>query len=188
MGSEADMSRSAAPPLTYEDLARLPEDGKRHEIIGGQLHVNAAPFLRHQQVSRRLFAGLLRQVQEAGLGEVLYAPVDVQLSAHDVVEPDLVVVLKDREAVLHESRIIGAPSLVVEILSPSTARIDRTLKKELFERSGVPEYWLVDTDRNVLESLVLESERYRSAVACRRSVHLAARPEVELDLSRVWSE
>jgi len=188
MGSEADMSRSASPLLTYEDLVRLPDDGKRHEIIGGRLTVNAAPFLRHQELSGRLYLGLHRKGQEALLVKVLYAPVDVELSPHDIVEPDLVVVLKDREHVLHESRIIGAPSLVVELLSPSTARIDRTLKKELFERSGVPEYWLVDPVRNVLEALVLDEGRYRSPVACRMSVRLAARPEVELDLTRVWSE
>jgi len=182
------MSRSASPLLTYEDLVRLPDDGKRHEIIGGQLLVNAAPFLRHQQIVGRLFLGLHRQVQEAGLGVVLFAPVDVELSPHDVVEPDLIVVLKDREHVLHESRIIGAPSLVMEILSPSTARIDRARKRDLYERSGVPEYWLVDPDRNVLEALVLEGERYRHAVACSERVRLAASPGVDLDLSGVWSE
>ena len=188
MGSEADMSRSVSPLLTYEDLVRLPDDGKRHEIVAGRLLVNAAPVLRHQQICRRLLVALNRQVQEAGLGEVLHAPVDVQLSAHDVVEPDLLVVLRDRERVLHESRVIGAPSLVVEILSPSTARNDRTLKKELYERSGVPEYWLVDPVRDILESLVLEGERYRPAVVCRERVRLAARPDVQIDLRRVWSQ
>ncbi len=181
------MSRSASPLLTYDDLARLPDDGKRREIIGGELFVNAAPRVRHQFVVLALAAQLRQAVHLSGRGQVFVAPLDVELSPHDVVEPDVIVVLNDRAGIVQETRIVGAPSLLIEVLSPSTARVDRGPKKRLFERSGVPEYWLVDCDRNVLEPFVLEGARYRAGAACTERVRLAGCPEVELELNAVWS-
>ena len=111
--------------LTYEDYLQLPEDGRRHEIIDGDHYLSAAPFISHQRVSRNLMLHLHRHFDQAGLGEVLHAPVAVALSQSDVVEPDLVVVLAERGSVIRRERIEGAPDLVVEILSPSTACRDR---------------------------------------------------------------
>ena len=110
--------------LTYEDYLQFPEDESRHEIIDGDHYVSAAPFVPHQRILKRLMVQLYRKFEETGLGEVLPAPVAVVLSRTDVVEPDLVVVPDEHASMIRRERIEGAPDLVVEILSPSTAYRD----------------------------------------------------------------
>ena len=106
--------------LTYEDYVRIPEDGKRHEIIDGDHYVTPRPFVYHQTVSGRLFVQLFRQVEERELGRVLCAPMDVLLSEVDIVQPDIVVVLKRNASIITKKNIQGSPDLLIEILSPST--------------------------------------------------------------------
>jgi Uma2 family endonuclease len=180
------MPRNGPQPLTYDDHVHFPEDGRRHEIIGGEHVVSPAPSVRHQDAVGALFSGLRRLIQEAGLGRVFVSPIDVQLSETDVVQPDVVVVLADRSGIIRETRLIGAPSLLVEVLSASTASRDRSLKAHLYARSGVPEYWLVDPERRVVEQHVLEGGAYRLAGAHADRVPLTERPDVALDLEGVW--
>lgn len=130
--------------LTYADLLALPDDGKRHELIDGEHYVSAAPTLRHQWVLRNVFWTLHGFVEPRGLGEVFFAPLDVVLSEHDVVEPDLLFVARERLAILEERRVHGAPDLAVEVISPGTRRIDLTVKRRAYQRLGVGEYWIVD--------------------------------------------
>jgi len=130
--------------LTYEDYCLLPSDGKRYEIIEGELLVTPAPLTRHQKVVLNLGSALLNFTKKHGLGEVYCAPVDVVLSTYDVVEPDLLYVSKDRLGIVTEKNLQGAPDLAVEVLSESTARVDRTIKLKLYARFGVREYWLID--------------------------------------------
>ncbi|RLS82734.1 MAG: Uma2 family endonuclease, partial [Planctomycetota bacterium] len=114
---------SAAPraKLGYREYCSFPDDGWRHEIIDGDHVMTPAPSTSHQTVSKRLQHQLYMQVELAGLGLVFNPPVDVQLTEHDIVQPDLVVVLKDRTRMITPTKINGVPDLVVEILSPSTA-------------------------------------------------------------------
>lgn len=147
--SPASPSTAARPPrakLGYREYCCFPDDGRRHEIIDGDHYMTPAPSTAHQTVSKRLQHQLYTQVELAGLGLVFNAPVDVQLTDHDIVQPDLVVVLKDRTRMITHTKIVGAPDLVVEILSPSTAAIDTSLKKQLYERMGVGEYWVADPE------------------------------------------
>jgi len=130
--------------LTYEDYCRLPNDGKRYEIIEGELFVTPSPFRPHQRAVTRLTRHLSTYVEENDLGEVFVAPFDVVFSRFDVVEPDLLYVSKGRHSVLTEKNVQGAPDLVVEVLSPSTAETDRTIKLKLYARYGVQEYWIID--------------------------------------------
>jgi Uma2 family endonuclease len=130
--------------LTYEDFCCLPNDGKRYEIIDGELFVTPSPFRPHQRAVTRLTRHLSTVVEENDLGEVFVAPFDVVFSRFDVVEPDLLYVSKDRLSVLTEKNVQGAPDLVVEVLSPSTAQTDRTTKLKLYARYGVQEYWIID--------------------------------------------
>jgi Uma2 family endonuclease len=130
--------------LTYEDYCRLPSDGKRYEIIDGELFVTPSPFRPHQRVVTRLTRYLSTFVEENELGEVFVAPFDVVFSRFDVVEPDLLYVSKGRLSVLTEKNVQGAPDLVVEVLSPSTAETDRTIKLKLYARYGVQEHWIID--------------------------------------------
>lgn len=143
------MSRhSAARAWTYEEFARLPEDGNRYEVIAGELIVTAPPDTSHQEASARLFMRLRGfATEQHGLGTVLFAPVAVLLSEGDYLEPDLVFLRREHEHYRTRRAIEGPPDLVVEILSPTTARQDRGIKRERYARFGVPEYWIVDTDR-----------------------------------------
>jgi Uma2 family endonuclease len=138
--------------LTYDDFLRIPEDGKRHEIIDGMHYVTASPNLRHQDVVGRLYAEIyfhLKGHPEAG--RVFVAPLDVVLSRYDVVEPDVLFVATDQVDVLTEQNLQGPPALVAEVLSPSTRKRDARLKRQLFERTGVREYWLVDPELDTVQ-------------------------------------
>ena len=138
--------------LTYEDYVTLPNDGRRYEIHDGELSVTPAPTFRHQQVITRLLAILLGHVVAHDLGEVVPAPITVVLADTSVVEPDIVYIAKERLSIVSaRGTIDGAPTLAIEVLSPSTTRIDRQTKKQLFERYSVPFYWIVDAEARVIE-------------------------------------
>ncbi len=139
--------------LTYDDYANLPGD-ERYELIDGELILVGAPYLIHQRLGKRLFR-LMLSAEDDGLGWLYFAPVDVVLTDHDVVQPDLLFISKERADIITAANVQGAPDLVVEILSPSTARRDWTQKRELYARHGVKEMWLVDPEERKLWALVL---------------------------------
>jgi Uma2 family endonuclease len=157
------MTTRGAIPVTklgYPEYACFPNDGRRHEVIDGAHYVNPAPNISHQTVSKRLQYQLYTQIELRGLGLLFDAPVDVQLSAHDIVQPDLVVVLNARRSIVTPVRIKGAPDLIVEILSPSSIEHDRVLKHGLYQQAGVTEYWIVDPAEQTFEQLVLRAGTY----------------------------
>jgi len=137
--------------LTYDDYCRLPDNGRRYEIIDGELFVTPSPRRAHQKVVTQLSRVLGNFVEAGDCGEVYVAPFDVVFSLFDVVEPDILYVSKKRASVVTEENIQGAPDLVVEVLSASTAEIDRTTKLKLYARYGVQEYWLIDPERCTAE-------------------------------------
>jgi Uma2 family endonuclease len=130
--------------LTYNEYRLFPEDGNTHELIDGEHYMAPAPGTSHQSVSRHIQFQLYAQLEQAGEAQVFDAPTDVELSEVDVVQPDLAVVAASRAHIIAPSRIVGPPDLVVEITSASTAQRDRELKRRLYELRGVPVYWLVD--------------------------------------------
>ena len=133
-----------ADKLTYEDYCAAPAD-ERYELLDGDLIMVPAPNLKHQHVLGNLHYRLRQFITEHGTGRLLLAPCDVFLSDTNVVQPDLLFVSRQREHLLSDGeKVRGAPDLVVEILSPSTADKDRGSKRELYGRHGVAEYWLVD--------------------------------------------
>ena len=172
--------------LTYADYAAIPEDRYRHEIIGGSHFVNPAPNTYHQTVSRRIQFQLHRQIESRHLGVVFNAPVDLQLSNYDVVQPDLLVVLQDRMHIVTESRIVEAPDLVIEILSPSTEHNDLVRKKQLYAKSGVREYWVVDPFEHRVDLFVLNSQNQFELREHGQEVALWILPEVTINLGHVW--
>ncbi|GIV99729.1 Uma2 family endonuclease [Roseiflexus sp.] len=147
---------------TYADYAALPEDGNRYEIIAGVLYMTLAPEIGHQMTSNRMATFLTIHIQFTGLGAVLTAPTDVELALDTVVQPDIVVVLSANLGIITRSRIIGAPDLVVEILSPGTAGYDRREKQDAYARAGVRDYWVVDPAAQTVEVLTLDRSAYRS--------------------------
>jgi Uma2 family endonuclease len=146
---------------TYEDYAALPEDGHRYEVIEGVLYrMSPAPSRRHQKIVRKIARYFEDVIEIPELGEIGMAPLDVELSYQDVVQPDIFIVLNDHFNRLTETRIVGAPDLVVEVASPSTAKYDRQKKQAAYARAGVSEYWVVNPKHETIEVLVLEGDLY----------------------------
>ncbi len=148
--------------VTYEDYCNLPDD-ERYEVIDGELIMVAAPRRVHQGTSRNISTPLDIYVKANRLGEMYYAPTDVILSDINVVQPDILFVSNSRSHILADEGIRGAPDLVIEILSPSTAQLDTVRKRELYGRFGVAEYWQVDTDDLSVVVLTLADDDYETA-------------------------
>lgn len=146
--------------LTYHDYLLLPDDGKRYEIIDGDLFVTPSPTTRHQLIVGRFLHHMMTYLETHPVGTVFTAPYDVVLSDTDIVEPDLLLVLHTGRAKITEKNVQGPPDMTLEVLSPGTAARDRDLKRKRYERFGVQEYWLVDPNQNTLEILALQSGRY----------------------------
>ncbi len=131
--------------LTYDDYCLLPNDGKRYEIIDGELFVTPSPRTAHQKIVTRLTRFQSAFAEDANLGQVFVAPFDVVFSNFDVVEPDLLYISNERASVVTEKNVQGSPNLVVEVLSETTEKTDRTTKLKLYARYGVEEYWIIDS-------------------------------------------
>lgn len=131
----AKMAPMDAPvKLTYSDFLLFLDDGKRHELIDGDHYVTPSPNLRHQTISGRLHYAITAYLEVNPIGLVWAAPLDVVLSHHDVVEPNLIYVSNGRAPVLTKQNIKGAPDLAVEILSPGTRKTDEVIKRRAYER------------------------------------------------------
>ena len=158
---------SSAPTFkfTYQDYRNAPED-KRYELLDGDLVVVPAPKEVHQRVLMNLSLLTFQSVKLSGAGQVYAAPFDVVLSDTDVVQPDLLFISNERAHIITEENVQGAPDLVVEILSPSTAERDQTFKRALYARHGVKEYWLVDTDAKTVTVLLLDAQGYAVVGVC----------------------
>ncbi len=155
--------RAAQPRVSFADLERWPEDGRRYELYDGEVFEIPSPILLHQLVSGRLYLALAAYVQTHG-GAVFYAPLDIVLTEFDVVQPDLLLFTRDREHLLNLRSVTRhAPDLAIEILSPSTAGNDRGRKMELLARHGVREYWLVDPEAMTIEVHWLTGTRFALA-------------------------
>ena len=177
---------TAGPKLTYEDYASAPADGKIYQILDGELLVTPAPSPFHQRASKRLQRQLEAYFEDAGRGEVFDAPIDLILSPHDVVQPDLAVVT-DPSSITGRG-IERPPLLVVEVISPSTARHDRQLKAHRYAILGVPHYWILDPDQRRLECFALKAGSYELAVAgdALEQVAPPAWPGLTIDLALLW--
>jgi len=147
---------------TYQDYAALPDDGRRYEIMDGVLLMAPSPGPAHQSVSKHLVYHLYQCIDLAGLGQVFYAPLDVELAPDRVFQPDVFVLLNASVQKLTTSRLVGAPDIVVEIASPGTAAYDRLSKSVAYAQAGVKEYWLVYPETRSIEVLALQSDTYRS--------------------------
>jgi len=136
--------------FTYEDYVLFPDDGRRHELIDGEHYVTPSPVTKHQKISGNLFGLLYSHIQKTKIGHLFAAPMDVVLSDLDVVQPDLLFISNARVSIITEKNIQGAPDLVVEIVSESSRKTDEIVKRKLYERFRIAEYWIVDPE---LESI-----------------------------------
>jgi len=154
------MRTEVIPKLTYEEFRQLPEDGKRYELIRGEVHVTPSPNTRHQFVQLVLSSSLFVYLGKNPIGTLFTAPLDVRLTPDIAVQPDLIFISNARVGIILEKYIEGAPDLVVEILSPSTAAHDRATKLGLYAEAGVSEVWFIDPLAKTVEILKLEGKRY----------------------------
>lgn len=174
--------------LTTDDFFRLAQpDTHGWELIGGALVVSPKPSLRHQRLAKRLLRALL-VLEDAGLGEALFEVNDV-LSEYDVLEPDLVFVRAERATILEPHAVVGAPDLVIEVLSPATRARDLRDKRRLYARAGVTWYWTVDPDDDRLDVRRLHGRTYRRAVAYRppQVLTLDDLPGLRVDLTALFA-
>jgi Uma2 family endonuclease len=150
--------------LTYDDYVLFPEDGKRHELIDGEHFVTPSPNTKHQTIAVGLTGMIWSYLQQHAVGRLFAAPFDVVFSEFDVVEPDLLYLSNERAArVLTPKHAAGAPDLVVEIGSEGTRRRDETIKRRLYERFGVMEYWVIDPEIEVVKVYRRTGDRYERA-------------------------
>lgn len=146
---------------TYQDYRELPNDQKIYQVVGGKLLMVPAPSTRHQNVSRNLEFIIWSFVKSHNLGMVYDAPIDVVFSSTDVVQPDIVFIARNRLAIVKEKGIFGAPDWVIEIVSSWTSKIDIKLKKDLYERFAVREYWIVYPEDERVEVYFLKGGDYK---------------------------
>jgi Uma2 family endonuclease len=175
--------------FTYAEYATLPENGRRYQLIGGELLMSPAPTFRHQKIAQEINFALLMFVRGRNLGQVLFAPLDVILSDEDVLQPDIVFISNERRGIIVPEGLRGAPDLCVEILSPSNANLDRGAKRLLYARHGVIELWLVDPDANTLELFRLQENAREAAQRWTAAGTLvtALLPGFTLDLAPVFA-
>ncbi len=171
---------------TYAEYCRIPEDGKRHEIIDGRHYVTPAPDFYHQEVALGLASELRAKIRNKGRGRVGIAPTDVLLGPGLIVQPDVVAVRTSRAAIVGLKKITGTPDLVVEVLSPRTQRRDRGVKMRGYERAGVAEYWLVDPKQQTIAVYVLKQGKFVAVGECTERIESHAFPGVVIDLREIW--
>ena len=158
------MSQPAAVrkfPLSYHEYVLFPKDRNRREILEGELFVTPSPKFLHQKVSYRLSLSLGNHIERYRLGTLLTAPMDVVLSPHNIVQPDLLFIAKGREKIITNDNIQGAPDLIIEIISPSSGSEDRIHKHQVYARYGVRHYWMIDPDNRLFEAYQLRGRHYR---------------------------
>jgi Uma2 family endonuclease len=128
--------------FTYEDYLELPDDGKRYEIIDGELYMSNTPTTKHQLISGKFFGLLFIYLQSHPIGILMSAPLEVFFSKTNLAQPDVVFICNSRGDIVKPEHVKGAPDLVIEVLSPSTEKRDRTVKLKMYAKFGVQEYWM----------------------------------------------
>ena len=179
--------------LTYDDFLLFPDDGMRHELIDGEHYVAPSPNRKHQVVLGNLHLIIGNWLRGHRIGRVMLSPFDVVFTTFDVVEPDLLYVSNERAAQVMTSRNVqGVPELVVEIVYPSTRKRDETIKRHLYERSGVSEYWFVDPELDVVRVYRSGGKGFEHPVELSREagdvLSTSLLPGLDLPLARIFED
>jgi Uma2 family endonuclease len=182
---------STAVKLTYDDFVHFPDDGQRHELIDGEHYVTPSPNTTHQRVVGTLHWLIRSYLETHPIGQIFLAPYDVVFSQFDVVEPDLLYLSNERAAqVLTPLHAKGVPELVIEIGSQGTRKRDETIKRRLYERAGVSEYWIVDPTTEAVRLYAREGDRFAQPVELSRAagdvVTTPLLPGLTLPLGRIF--
>jgi Uma2 family endonuclease len=183
------MTARARVRFKADDIWDTPEDGNRYEVIDGELYVTPPPLEPHQKGSTNLVGYIWRYVHERRLGTVYSAPFGVVLDDENGVQPDIVYVSREREGLIAERGLEGAPDLVVEILSRSTQARDRGVKMKRYATSGIPHYWIVDPRGRALEAYRLVEQGYEltGRFGPGSTFHPQLFPGLEIPIDDLWA-
>jgi len=173
---------------TAERVRALPNDGNRYELVSGELVVTPAPSQVHQSILSALFEQLGPYLRANGIGRILWSPADLAFGEDEILQPDLFVLPASLQRGALAWTDVTSLLLAVEVLSPSTARYDRTLKRKRYQRAGVPEYWIVDPDARVVERWRPTDERPEVVAEILEWRPLADAPPLLLDLPALFAE
>lgn len=169
----------------------MPSDGKRYELLDGELYMIPTPTTQHQRIVARIFVLVHEFLSSRQAGEVLFAPLDVVFDDRNVVQPDLLVVRSERCAAITPAYVAGPPDLVVEVLSLGTASYDREKKLHVYARAEVPEIWYVDGATETVEVLNLSKNRQYTLTAqaqAKGTIASTVLPGLSVDLRKIFSE
>lgn len=173
--------------FTADHYRALPPEAPRMELIDGEYVVAPSPNRRHQKAVGMFHFLLMEYFRKNAIGQVLLAPFDVYLSQSDVLQPDLLVVLNNHADRLQLDGVHGAPDIVVEIASPGTAGRDLTLKMEIYQRSGVPEYWYADPQTGTVALYRLQEKGERTLFSNTDSLVSALLPGFQAKLADIFA-
>ena len=170
------------------DLVHAVREGDRVDLIGGEVFVTPAPDRDHQSALRNFLALILAALRANPSGEVWFAPYDVRLSEHDVVQPDLLYLAKERLSLSTQRGVLGPPDLVAEALSPATRDLDLGARRDLYERSGVREYWVLDPRAETVTLLRLADGSFAEAASEDGRLRSTVVPGLVVDPAGVFAD
>jgi Uma2 family endonuclease len=176
------MATTIIEPYTYRDLENFPEDGKKREIIGGELFVAAAPSTRHQRLMLELAGLIWSFLKTHPIATLFVAPTEVMFDEFDSVQPDVFLVLKNSRAEITEKRVVGSPDWIIEVLSPSNSEYDLETKRKLYSRYGVL-YWIVDP---INEKILVWDENGKKVYEAADEIEVSVLPEFHLDVAEFF--
>ena len=175
---------------TYEDYLNFPDDGKRYEIIDGELFVSPAPKTPHQKITGNFFGTIWYFLQQNPLGEIYSAPTDVILSEINVLQPDVLFFSKRKRDILTRDNIQGAPDLVIEVFSPSSEKRDRTVKLKAYSKFGVLEYWMASEKKKTVEVWRRKGDKlvYHAIFEKTQTLTTPLLPGLEIALGKIFQK
>ena len=174
--------------LTYSDYVQLtPPDSGHYQLIQGELMTMTSPNTRHQRIIRLLTKSLESYLEKYPIGEIFLSPMDVVFTDGDVYQPDILFILESNKHIIEETKINGVPDLIVEVLSPSNAYYDLVVKKKIYEKCGVREYWIVDPLQNTLDLYVLHNNKFQHKIQIEKKGKIPSEifPGLDLDLETI---
>lgn len=154
-------SRLTYRKASIEEFYALPESVLPVEYINGEIIMAPSPIVAHQAILGNIYIVLRAFVDERKTGRIFCSPLDVELPTGDVVQPDAFFLTNEEAAAaITEKHVHGAPSFVVEILSPGSVKHDAITKRNLYELNGVREYWIIDPETKTISQLILHEGHY----------------------------
>jgi Uma2 family endonuclease len=174
--------------FTYEDYLELPDDGKRYEIIDGELYMATAPSPNHQLIINNFLFALTFYLKSHPIGKVIPSPLEVFFSKTNLAQPDIVYIGNERLNIIKPEQVKGAPDLVIEVLSPSTEKRDRTVKLKMYAKFGVQEYWMAKEKTATVEIFRLQGGKLVPVAQLGKSDVLTSPlfPGLEIPLSEIF--